>query len=235
MPENFGELRNLRHLDLYNNKLTHLPLSFGNLSKLRYLDLKSNPLAEGLQKIVGHCLSSRDCADAAKRVVPFMQNIEIEVMAEKKKKQEEEEKLRAEEEKRIKEEEKMARKKQAKKEKQHRDKLKKQSEAQNPVDLQQNGTEEPIIENGNLSHNSIASPTSPKSQSSLRGVIKFFVLFTIFIAFVFFVSMRYFPQQSEKILDLIPIQQQIVTKSFYKKCELLIVNYFDKMLNFYKI
>jgi Leucine-rich repeat (LRR) protein len=40
LPDNFGELINLKHLDLYNNKIQTLPLSFGNLKKLEWLDVK---------------------------------------------------------------------------------------------------------------------------------------------------------------------------------------------------
>lgn len=40
LPENFGELVNLKHLDLYNNKIQTFPLSFGNLKKLEWLDVK---------------------------------------------------------------------------------------------------------------------------------------------------------------------------------------------------
>lgn len=40
LPDNFGELINLKQLDLYNNKIQTLPLSFGNLKKLEWLDVK---------------------------------------------------------------------------------------------------------------------------------------------------------------------------------------------------
>jgi len=69
LPEDFGQLEQLRHLDLYNNCLEHLPISFGQLRRLRYLDLKGNPLTPAWQKIVGCCSTQKDCQQAAKNTV----------------------------------------------------------------------------------------------------------------------------------------------------------------------
>jgi Leucine-rich repeat (LRR) protein len=57
IPENFGSLRNLQHLDLLGNKLSMLPVSFWRLEKLKWLDLKDNPLKDELKKLAGDCLN----------------------------------------------------------------------------------------------------------------------------------------------------------------------------------
>lgn len=76
LPEDIAKLTNLRHLDLYNNKLEHLPLGFGKLKSLRYLDLKGNPLTPALAKIVGPCLTQKDCQNAARTTVKFFSELQ---------------------------------------------------------------------------------------------------------------------------------------------------------------
>jgi Leucine-rich repeat (LRR) protein len=49
LPEYFGQLRSLRHLDLYSNRLEKLPVSFASLKNLKWLDLKNNPLVSILK------------------------------------------------------------------------------------------------------------------------------------------------------------------------------------------
>ncbi|XP_037933691.1 leucine-rich repeat-containing protein 59 isoform X2 [Teleopsis dalmanni] len=78
LPEEFGALILLRHLVLYDNVLEHLPLSFGNLTNLRYLDLKGNPLTTSLAKVVGYCLTSKDCQEAAKKTIKFLAQMQQE-------------------------------------------------------------------------------------------------------------------------------------------------------------
>jgi len=76
LPEYFGQLKNLRHLDLYSNQLTKLPPSFSQLKSLKWLDLKNNPLHENLAKAAGPCITPSDCASSAKQVVALMKNIQ---------------------------------------------------------------------------------------------------------------------------------------------------------------
>ncbi|PSN57983.1 hypothetical protein C0J52_00220 [Blattella germanica] len=83
LPENFGELVNLKHLDLYSNQLTHLPLSMGQLKVLRWLDLKGNPLIPKLQEIAGPCLDTQQCQQCARKVVSFYQTMQIQVAEER--------------------------------------------------------------------------------------------------------------------------------------------------------
>ncbi|KAL9907877.1 uncharacterized protein ACN427_003807 [Glossina fuscipes fuscipes] len=72
LPDEFGVLRNLRHLNLYDNQLQYLPITFGDLNSLRYLDLKCNPLHTTLAKVVGPCLTNKDCQESARKTVNFM-------------------------------------------------------------------------------------------------------------------------------------------------------------------
>lgn len=69
LPDEFGVLRNLRYLNLYDNQLQHLPITFGDLNSLRYLDLKCNPVHTTLAKVVGPCLTNKDCQESAKKTV----------------------------------------------------------------------------------------------------------------------------------------------------------------------
>ena len=68
LPDNFGELIHLQHLDLLGNKLTRLPVSFCQLQKLKWLDLKDNPLEPELKKTAGNCLDERECKSCAQQV-----------------------------------------------------------------------------------------------------------------------------------------------------------------------
>ena len=58
----------LRHLDLYSNQITRLPVSFCQLRNLKWLDLKGNPLVPALQQAAGPCITASDCSACAKRV-----------------------------------------------------------------------------------------------------------------------------------------------------------------------
>lgn len=84
LPENFGELINLKHLDLYNNKIQTLPLSFGSLKKLEWLDVKGNPLAPKVAQITGPCSNKKECEAAAKNTVKTYATMQKEIENEKK-------------------------------------------------------------------------------------------------------------------------------------------------------
>lgn len=47
-----------------------LQISF--IISIRYLDLKGNPLAPALAKIVGPCLTQKDCQNAARNTVSMI-------------------------------------------------------------------------------------------------------------------------------------------------------------------
>lgn len=80
LPEDFGQMVQLKHLDLYSNKLTHLPLSFGELRNLRWLDLKNNPLVPAVAKVVGPCLDQQQCLHAAREAVKLMAEMSVKVI-----------------------------------------------------------------------------------------------------------------------------------------------------------
>lgn len=83
LPEDFGEMKQLKHLDLYSNQITHLPLSFCELKNLRWLDLKNNPLVPAVAKIVGPCLDAQQCQQSARATVQFMTEMKQQVEEEK--------------------------------------------------------------------------------------------------------------------------------------------------------
>lgn len=83
LPENFGEMKQLKHLDLYHNQLTHLPLSFQHLKNLRWLDLKDNPLVPAVAKVAGPCLDQQQCTQCAKNVVQFFTAMSEQIEEEK--------------------------------------------------------------------------------------------------------------------------------------------------------
>uniref|UniRef100_A0A8D8VGV5 Leucine-rich repeat-containing protein 59 n=1 Tax=Cacopsylla melanoneura TaxID=428564 RepID=A0A8D8VGV5_9HEMI len=97
LPDNFGELINLKHLDLYNNKIQTFPLSFGSLKKLEWLDVKGNPLIPKVAQITGPCSNKKECESAAKNTVKtyavMLKDVENEkkaLLAEQKKKEKDE-------------------------------------------------------------------------------------------------------------------------------------------------
>lgn len=57
---------------ILNNFFQELPLSFGNLSNLKWLDLKDNPLQNDISKVCGDCSDDKGCRAAATDVVQYM-------------------------------------------------------------------------------------------------------------------------------------------------------------------
>ena len=95
LPEYFGQLKNLRHLDLYNNKIQRLPVSFAQLKSLKWLDLKNNPLVPALRQAAGNCITATDCAMCAKKVVALLQSMQSQLERERQKNIMEEQRLQA--------------------------------------------------------------------------------------------------------------------------------------------
>ena len=83
LPENFGELRQLKHLDLYSNKISKLPLSLGELKNLKWLDLKENPLTPAVASVAGPCSNSNECQSCAKNIVNYLASVKISMEEEK--------------------------------------------------------------------------------------------------------------------------------------------------------
>merc|ERR1712080_756670 len=83
LPEFFGQLKNLRHLDLYSNQLERLPVSFSQLKNLKWLDLKHNPLVPALQQAAGPCITPADCTLCSKKVVALLQSMQSQMERER--------------------------------------------------------------------------------------------------------------------------------------------------------
>lgn len=232
LPEDFGNLVNLKHLDLYSNKLEHLPFTFGGLVKLRYLDLKSNPLDSALQKIIGPCISSKDCADAARRIVPYMATVEIKIRADMKRKQEEEVK-RLEEEAMAKREEERLAKKAARKERVLKErKLKAEEEKLCTI----HGTNEQLVKE--VLNDSSMKESRSKKRPEVSSSRSFYLFLRTFIpVFIIFISMimliiKYSP--IEQLIDYLPKDQQTKMKIFHLDLKRYVNQIIDGILNLYK-
>lgn len=210
LPDDFGNLINLRHLDLYNNQLENLPITFGKLTKLRYLDLKFNPLQPALQKIVGPCITSKDCCEAAKSIVPYYCSLEKKLEKEKKKKAEQDEKERKEEADRQREEVRLA-KKAARKERVMLERQKKSEEDQSLLQDHSDESETHVKEK--------AKENSPKS-SKFISILKFFkiCLLTVMLATtILSFCLKLFPDQSKALISSIPAQYKAIIYETFKK------------------
>lgn len=69
MPENIGNLTNLKHLNLSHNQIATLPTTLGNLKNLKYIDLKNNHLAQKFSEVVGSCQNEAQCQQAARNIL----------------------------------------------------------------------------------------------------------------------------------------------------------------------
>lgn len=107
IPENIGEMKQLKYLDLYANQvlknlsfiysnknitasycrpfvqISRLPLSLSELKNLRWLDLKENPLTPSVASIAGPCNDAEECKNCARNVVEYLNNVKRSVEEEK--------------------------------------------------------------------------------------------------------------------------------------------------------
>lgn len=211
LPDDFGNLVNLKHLDLYNNQLENLPITFGKLTKLKYLDLKFNPLQPALQKIVGPCITNKDCYEAAKSIVPYYCSLEKKLEKEKRKKAEQDEKDRKEEADRQREEVRLA-KKAARKERVMLERQKKSEEESQPL------VQEPS--------NKSETKGNEKTQQNLPKVSKFITILKFFKLCLLIImlattilsfSLKLFPNQSKVFIAIIPAQYKAIIYETFKK------------------
>lgn len=233
LTEDFCNLVNLKHLDLYNNQLENLPVSFGKINKLRYLDLKGNPLQPALLKIVGPCLTVKDCANAAKQIVPFMIDLEVKFRAEQDKRDEEEQRRKNEEDAQARELVRLA-KKAARKERVMRERQEK-AEAES---IPSNGHEAVKPSNGIESKSFKTEVKKPKSNSSTNNFVSFLkTMLSIFFLFVaiFYVVQKFLPEQSKFCLSFLPQHQQNTLRVAYEKIDGSVFGVYQKVLNLYKM
>lgn len=224
LTEDFCNLVNLRHLDLYSNQLENLPVSFGQLNKLRYLDLKGNPLQPALLKIVGPCLTTTDCVNSAKRVVPFMIELEVKFRAEQEKREEEEQRRREEEEAESREQARLA-KKAARKERVMKERQK--AEAEKWL-----GTDDPSPQNFNNGEAKVSKSESqprkpePSSKNSISFLRLFlFALLTLICSVVMLCKFQ--NERNEELCRIICPHYQKITEFGF--------GMFQKVLNLYKM
>lgn len=198
LTDDFCNLINLKHLDLYNNQLENLPVQFGKLTRLRYLDLKGNPLQPSLQKVIGPCLTLKDCQNAAKDIVPFMCELYEKIKVEQKRKEKEEAARKEEELRELKEQIRLS-KKAARKERVMRERQEK--------------TETAGMLN-NQEANDGSESVSDTAKSSVSGTLVKWLEIIVLIAIVIFVAFNVFSPQS---LDYILSNMPEKVESFWKK------------------
>ena len=80
LPENFGQLSNLRRLDLHGNPLKTLPHAFWQLSRLEWLDLRENRFEKVDLKVaadVGRRCTEEKGHECAKKVSMLLSFLSI--------------------------------------------------------------------------------------------------------------------------------------------------------------
>lgn len=225
LPDDFGNLKNLKHLDLYNNQLEHLPVTFGRLSKLKYLDLKSNPLNSALQKIVGPCITGKDCQNAAKNVVPYYIELEKKIEYEKRKKTQREEKERELEAERQREEKRLA-KKVARKERKLLEKQK--AEEENLLNNELEGGRDPVPKE--IPSNRQTQLTKSQTSTSVK-MFKFIIkicMFCFILAIVGAITFKYSPSYFKAITSFLTEYQRKVIYNLYVKIDENLKNLINK-------
>lgn len=211
-------------------------MTFGRLSKLRYLDLKGNPLQPALLKVVGPCLTTKDCLDAAKKIVPFMSDLEVEFRAEQMKKEEEEQKQKEAEAAEAREQTRLA-KKAARKERVMRERQEK-AETENSEPLTETVARTTTKTSSNIKHTDAPRKQplkSAPSKSNFLSFLKTFMSVIIFFVFMSFMFLKFLPNQSDNVLSLLPKQQQHFLRIAFETIDGSILSLFNKALNFYKM
>lgn len=204
-------------------------MQFGRLGKLRYLDMKGNPLLPTLAKIVGPCLTSKDCMNAAKAVVPFMLELEQKFEVEKKKQEEFEAKRKEEEANEIREQIRLA-KKAARKERVMRERQEKEVDA-GKVESKESEPETESHDSIKVARKSSSSPSS----SSFFTFLKTFISVAILFVFIFVIFLKFLPEDADKVLSLLPQQQQTLLRYTFEKIDGSVFGIFQKVLNLYKM
>ncbi|XP_055377057.1 leucine-rich repeat-containing protein 59 [Condylostylus longicornis] len=219
LPDDFGSFRNLRHLDLYNNRLEHLPLSFGNLNNLRYLDLKANPLNPALGKIVGPCLTTKDCNEAAKNTVKFLKRMQIEFENAK-------QKLQQENEAKIESIEDQKSKSELSKKKKKKGKSKKSKLSDNEL-LKDNSNNTKKNTKNNYVHEKHYNKSKRNSNTALKTIFVFFFLLALNIFAIYVITAKNL-EIVEKVVEYIPIKYRNLILSKTENMKLRISDYLQQ-------
>lgn len=192
LPEDFGALHKLKHLDLYRNKLQHLPLSFSKLKNLKWLDLKDNPLVPRVAQVAGMCLDSKECQTCAKNIVTFYAELEdqIEEEREQREKHRQQNLQIQEAAQKVKQQEKKAKKKNKNKEKVQETAAQEQSEKSSEVLVAKTKSQN-------------TEKTLNKNRSCIRRIfIRLFIFLFISIS-MFFIFTSVGSRQSESLLSYV--------------------------------
>lgn len=224
LSDDFGNLINLKHLDLYNNHLENLPITFGQLTKLRYLDLKGNPLQPALLKVTGPCLTGKDCQDAAKRVVPFMRDVEQSVKIEQERKQKLEEEQK-EIDAQVAREKARLQKKAARKERVMRERQEKVDSSKSENNYETDEAKQ--VKLNESSHTARGCIKQELSASGFNSFIATFLSVIMLLIVMFVLFLKFLPEQGDKLMHFLPATQQSFLRSVSKT--------FNKVLNFHKI
>lgn len=218
LPDEIGKLIKLRHLDLYNNNIEHLPLSMGQLKSLRHLDLKCNPLAPALAKMIGPCLTIKECQTAAKVTVQFMNDYQIRMKEEKNEKQRQLEqerhaaKVEAENQKKLDEKQKA--------------KLKRDKKKQKLKEKQSNASNEDGV--ADLNDEIVVRCVSCQGPS----IFKIFLctaIFWLLMAVGIFTIVALMPNQMNRLIENLPTAYQPMINKFISDAR----NYISK--NFFNL
>lgn len=203
-------------------------MSFGKLTKLKYVDLKGNPLQPALQKIIGPCLSNRDCMDAAKRVVPYYADLEKKLEVEKRKKAEKEEKEKELEAQRQREEKRLA-KKAARKERVMLERQKKAEEEELLQEDDNNDGKSFSSQKETTKNNQKLANQSKPSYLRILKIIKAFLLISVLFTLIIGLAMKILPKYNYGgILEFIPDTQKRVIRNAFNGIEKSIGNIFKK-------
>lgn len=206
LPDDFGRLFRLQHLDLYGNKLQHLPLSFADFPRLKWLDLKDNPLENELKKAAGDCANSKQCELCASKVVQFMKAMRKRVEDERRQRE-------LEEIHKDKERERLKAKQQLEREKR---KAKNARRAAKKTSIQsENGTEK-LDEFGNEQENETLQDANSSKISIFPFLLYLFVcIFVLSSAIIFGLFLAIHLRNGNKLINFQDIQAAM-TNGFSK-------------------
>lgn len=180
LPEDFGEMKQLKHLDLYSNQVTHLPLSFCELKGLRWLDLKNNPLVPAVAKVVGPCLDAQQCQQSARAIVVFLTEMKQQI-------EEERERLRVQELKQLEHQQEKEKQQKKKNERKKAAKAKrKEIKKENVEDTKEIERLEKILNHGISSKNPVEPLIKTKNKKKSSNML--LLLFLMTPTFLFLLS-----------------------------------------------
>lgn len=194
--------------------------------------MKGNPLVPTIAKIVGPCLTSKDCMEAAKNVLPFMVDSEIKFEVEKKKQEVVDAKRKEEELNIVKEQVRLA-KKAARKERVMRERQEKaEDEKLSQEEEEENSEKSEVKKDEKVAVKIIKVETESRNILSFLRTVISVIIFVALFSVVFF---KFLPDQSNKVLSFLPRKQQDLLRYTIEKIDQSIFGIYQKVLNLYKM